>query len=229
VSSDLPIGLILCLINQFETDGLAVSLAQAPDGSLAVNLGIAEVALRHGAADGVLLDDIRVRVSGINPADLKAPGPDLLKKIAIVVDHFAVRVSRDWINGVIENGPFLKGTPINEIVLLFNDKNKNQLIVRGNAKGLPFETQILIGIRDNHVVVAVDEVRVLGFLPVPAWLRNTVADLINVARKIDRPGVTYEKQTLDIDVLTLLPIPIKLRFSRFETSGRYILVEGGDV
>mgnify|MGYP006275728667 CR=1 FL=1 len=229
MTKEIPIGLILSIINQIGTDGVQVDIAQTAEGQLAVTLGVAEVALRCGTADGILLDDIRVTVSGLDPADLKAPGPHLLEKLDIVVHHFAVRISRDWINGVIERGPFLAGTPISEVVLVFNEKNTHQIIVRGHAKGLPFETTLLIGLKNGNVVVAVDDVRVLGFLPVPAWLRNLVTNMINVADKVNRPGVTFKDGVTEVDVLQVIPVPIKMKMQRLETSGRFIIVEGGDV
>lgn len=229
MSREIPLGLILSILNQVGTDGVQVDISETPGGAVSVQLGVAEVALRCGTTDGILLDDIRVTVSGLTPADLKAPGPALLQKLDIVVHHFAVRISRDWINGVIERGPFLAGTPIKEVVLLFNDKNSHQLIIRGNAKGLPFETTLLIGLKNGNVVVEVYDVRVLGFLPVPAWLRNMVTNLINVADKVNRPGITFKDGVTEVDVLQVLPLPVKLKMQRFETSGRFIIVEGGDV
>lgn len=229
MTKELPIGLILSIVNQIGTDGVRVEVSQGEDGGLGLALEVAEVALRSGTTDAILVDDIRVGVSGLSPADLTAPGPHLLEKVAITVNHFAVRISRDWINGVIERGPFLRGTPINEVVLSFNEKNPHQLVIRGNAKGLPFETTLLIGIKEGLVVVAVDDVRVLGFLPVPAWLRNTVTNMVNVADKVNRPGVTFSNGVTTVDPLKLVPLPLKMKLRRFETSGRFIVVEGGDV
>lgn len=229
MTKEIPIGLILSILNQIGTDGVQVDFAETPEGQLAVNLGIAEVALRCGTTDGILLDDIRITVSGVTAADLKAPGPDLLKKLDIVVHHFAVRISRDWINGVIERGPFLDGTPINDVVLLFNEKNTHQLIIQGKAKVLPFETTLLIGLNEGRVMVAVDSVRVAGILPVPASLRNFVTNMIDLSGKINRPGVTFKDGVTEVDVLQVLPVPIKMKMSRFETCGRFVIVEGGDV
>ena len=157
------------------------------------------------------------------------PRPSLMDKLHVDVQHLAVRISRDWLNGVIQKGPFLRGTPIDEVALVFNERNRNHLVVRGKAKGLPFEMTLLIGVENNLVRVAVHDVRVLGFLPVPAWLRNALTNLVNVADKVNRPGVAFKDGVTTVDVIKLAPMNLKMRLKRLETSGRYILFECGNV
>jgi len=146
----------------------------------------------------------------------------------VAVHHFAVRISRDWINGVIERGPFLRGLPVSEVQIDFNERNKNQIIVWITAKGLPVKVTALIGIQNNQVMVALEDIRI-GPLPVPCWVKNMVMGFLNIADKVNRPGVTFDRGVTRVDVLKLSPIPLKLRFNRFETAGRYILIEGGEV
>lgn len=225
----IPLNTLLAIANQVRTEGFLVDVQQTADRNLVIALKVAEVAVRGGAMEGVLLDEIHVSIEGLSDADLKTPGRDLLEKVSITVHHFAVRISRDWLNTVIERGPFLRGAPVRDVQIVFNERNKNQLIVRGSAKGLPFETTLLIGIENNQVVVEVDDVRVLGFLPVPGWLRNLVTSVINVADKVNRPGVTFHNGVTRIDPTKLAPLPVRLRMARFETSGEYIVLEGGEV
>lgn len=228
MSKALPIGMLLSLASQVQADGLLVDVAQVADKSLVVTLKTAEVAVRAGTADGVLVDDVHMTIGGLTEADLKSPSPALLGRLNVNVHKFAVRISRDWLNGVLERGPFLDGLPLSNVQIHFNDANKSQLLVVASLKGLPLEVTLRTAIEGNLVVVALENIRV-GPLPVPGWVRNTVMNLFNVADKVNRPGVTFDKGVTRVDVLKLAPLPLTLQLRRFETAGRYILLEGGEV
>lgn len=221
---------LLGLLNRNQVDGFTFDVELLDEKALRLSVKAEQIAVRHGTADGVLIDDLHVAVGGLTADDLKAPGPHLLQKAAIRVRHFTVRISRDWINGVIERDPMgiFKKLPVSveNLAIVFDDANPQRLLIRGKAV-VSFEVELLLGVCNNRVTVNFAGFHVMGFLPFPKALRNLIMSIAEGQAK--RPGVTFDGSTVEVDVQQLAPVPVELRLSHFQTRGRYLVVEGGDV
>jgi len=217
----------LGLVNQTELDGLVVDLQPGANLGVTVGLKAQQIALRCGGADGILVDDLDVVVRGLTIPDLARPGPDLMKKIAVTVNHVAVRISRDWINGIFAKDPKLKEAGVSNLCLVFDDEDPQTFTVRGE-RTISFEIKIGIGVRNNTFLISIDGISVMGFLPVPRALRNFVFSFVE--DKVNRmKGLSLEGSTVSADPIALAPIPMQVQFTHFQTRGRYLVVEAGTV
>lgn len=224
------IGLALGIVNQLRVQGASLAVQEVSAGALALEVRAQELALQSGVTDGVLVDDLNARVEGLASADLLKPGPDLVKKLSVLVRHLAVRVSRDWLNSALDRvvERELKEKGVDRAEIVFPPERSDLLLIKASIKGMSVDVKIRLGLEGNKVIVAIDGVHLLGLLPVPKWVRNLVFWAIR-SKLEGLPGVRYSEGLFEIEPLPLSPVPVQVHFLRLATRGRYLVFEAGEV
>lgn len=224
------IGLVLGIVNQVRAQGASIAVQGLTETAPTLEVKAQEVALQCGVTDGVLIDDMNLRVQGFTLADLAKPGPELLTKLTVPVRHLAVRISRDWMNAALDRvvDKELKAKGVDRAELVFPPERSDLLLIKASVKGLAVEVTIRLGLSGNKLLVVIDGVRLLGLLPVPKWVRELVFWAIR-SKLENLPGVKYHEGQFEMDPLPLSPVPVQTRFLRLATRGRYLVFEAGEV
>jgi hypothetical protein len=214
------------LVNRIGADGFEFRI-NLVEGAPVVSVRLKQGLVGSGALDGILVDDVQLTVSGVELAELLAPGPHLLDKLKVDLQHVAVRISRDWLNMALAKDPKLRELGVESAAIVFPESDTRKMVVRVSRPPVSFEVQILFGIDCNRLTITIGGIQFMGFLPVPAFVTNMVFSFVE--SKVRRPGLALEGSTVLVEPLKVVPLPVDLNldFRYFGTRGRFLVIEMG--
>ena len=148
-----------------------------------------------------------------------------LKGAHVKVDRLVFRISKDWINKILASARELTSKGLTA-ELGFSDGDPTRFTVSGSFKrAVPYALDFILGIQGNLLYLKIDEIRFLKFLPLLAMpgLKDVILNAVKDA--LPKPLARMNQKEIFIDVLSQVPLPMTLRWRRFQTQGSSLVIE----
>ncbi|HEY4002076.1 MAG TPA: hypothetical protein VGO93_24595 [Candidatus Xenobia bacterium] len=180
------------------------------------------------ATGGVILDELLVTMTFPSGQPV-LPRLDLetLRTAHFQIDHLLVKISRDWINKALAQVPQLASKGL-AVQLSMSDTESAKITFSGSFKRhVSFSLDFHLGIQGNLLHILIDEIRVLKFLPLFSLPGLKGLILNTIKENLPPAGVRMNQQEIFVDVVSQSPLPVTLRWRRFQTEGAFVVVEAG--
>lgn len=213
------------ILNAISLEKLSFEMIQNPMERPALQVKTRGLVVGDVQTGGIVLDELIATMTFPTGSPVLKPDMETLRQAHFRVDHLLVRIGRDWVNKALASARQLTSKGLSA-QMAFNDTDPARLTFSGSFKRtVSFALDFNLGIQGNLLHVTIDEIRFLKFLPllsVPG-LKGIILNTIKEA--LPSSAVRMNQQELFIDVQSQLPLPVALRWRRFQTEGANIVLE----
>ncbi|MHB2021335.1 MAG: hypothetical protein ACYCW6_30750 [Candidatus Xenobia bacterium] len=219
---------ILELLNHVSLEKLTVELIHHELERPALRLWVRGFMFGDVHSGGIAIDELRVTLTfppGV-PIGLTA---EALERATVRVDRALLKVSRDWVNKVLRSARDLSDHGVS-LAVQFDAVDAYRVSLAGSYKqAVPFALDFELGIQGNLLALTFDDLRLLKLpvLAVPV-LKGFILKGVREALSL-LPIVRMQGNDIYLDLLSTLPLPVDLRWRRFQSLNGCLLIEAGDL
>lgn len=227
------VSLLVNNVNALGVKNASIALEGKKD-AYAFRIKAQGASIASGTLEGVLVDELNVRVSGIK---LGLSSEQMLKQAQVDIERLVVRMNADLINSFLTSPTFLAELKRNAPVevrglrLVFDDE---MVTIRGEVRKVitfPFSIELRFSpTPDNGLKIVFENFWAADMLPLPSMVRRLIMSFAQ--QKLGsieslRNVVKITDDYVTINPWSKIPLNLNARFTRFGVEGKYFVLEIG--